>query len=67
MTEHATFEPRQGLSHVRGLTMIMGDDDWRERGNHPDWCALENKDGERIYVYAKHTLHLTSVHQVPYD
>jgi len=57
---HSTFEPEQGLSHVRRLTFIMGDDDWRERGKDPDWAAIENEDGERIYIYSRYTLHLTS-------
>lgn len=58
MAKHATFEPEQGLSHVRRLTMILGDDDWRERGDQPDWAAVENEDGERVYIYARNTLHL---------
>ncbi len=61
MTKSATFEPEQGLSHVRRLTMVMGDDGWRERGDHPDWVAVENEDGERVFIYARHTLHLTIV------
>ncbi len=60
MSEPATFEPEQGLSHMRHLKVVMGDDGWKERGDHPDWCAVENKDGERVYIYAHHTLYLGS-------
>ena len=60
MAKSATFEPEHGLSHVRRLKFVMGDDDWRERGTAPDWAYIENEDGERVYIYARHTLYLTA-------
>ena len=67
MTKTATFEPEQGLSHVRGLRLIMGDDDWRERGDQPDWVAMENETGETVYIFARHILHLTTRHEAKLD
>ena len=58
MTKLATFKPSEGLSNLRRLKCVAGDDDWQTRGEHPDWVCMENEDGERVYIYAQHVIYL---------